>query len=43
MHPDNENSHEVLGYVNKALINTNKAIDDFEISEKIIIYGLFHL
>lgn len=30
IHPDNENLLEVLGYVNKALININKAIDDFE-------------
>ncbi|MFE7084338.1 hypothetical protein [Priestia megaterium] len=33
MHPDNGNLHEVLGYVNKALININKAIDDFEIQK----------
>lgn len=30
IHPDNENLLEVLGNVNKALININKAIDDFE-------------
>lgn len=30
IHPDNENLLEVLDYVNKALININKAIDDFE-------------
>lgn len=30
MHPDKENLHEVLGYVNKALIDINKAIEDFE-------------
>jgi len=30
IHPDNENLLEVLGCVNKALININKAIDDFE-------------
>jgi hypothetical protein len=30
IHPDNENLLEVLGSVNKALININKAIDDFE-------------
>jgi hypothetical protein len=33
MHPDNENLHEVLGYVDKALININKAIDDFDIQK----------
>jgi hypothetical protein len=30
IHPDNENLLEVLGNVNKALININKAIDGFE-------------